>query len=53
MSVEEEKEKFLSPDRVRAIILNSVNAECPNAYNGHGKCTSYDIAIGIATGKLY
>jgi hypothetical protein len=23
--------------------LNSVNAECPNACNGHGKCTSYDM----------
>jgi len=28
-----------------ASFLNVVNAECANACNGHGKCTSYDMCI--------
>jgi hypothetical protein len=30
---------------VAASFANSVNAECANACNGHGKCTAYDMCI--------
>ena len=28
-----------------ALFISSVNAECANACNGHGRCTSYDMCV--------
>jgi len=36
---------FVTGALVAASIANSVNAECANACNGHGKCTAYDMCI--------
>jgi len=36
---------FVTGALVAASIVNSVNAECANACNGHGKCTAYDMCI--------
>lgn len=36
---------FLVGALVAASFANSVNAECANACNGHGKCTAYDMCI--------
>jgi len=36
---------FVTGALIAASFANSVNAECANACNGHGKCTAYDMCI--------
>lgn len=38
-------QRFLVVATLALTFVNVVNAECANACNGHGKCTSYDMCI--------
>ena len=37
--------EFILAALIVAGSVNIINAECANACNGHGKCTSYDMCI--------
>ena len=39
------REFILAALIVAGSVVNIINAECANACNGHGKCTSYDMCI--------
>ena len=37
--------KFIIFGLIAIATLTKVQAECPNACNGHGQCSSYDMCI--------
>ena len=36
---------FVAGALIATSLVNTANAECANACNGHGKCTAYDMCI--------